>query len=156
MPHLSKVDAMMIGPITDMLTFYADVIIAKSQGKLERAGDHFYFKHGTPNSWADGRYVTLGQDSIDFEVALTEVDRKDRSAVVVVRHIPPPQPEIKIPAEWMRPAVADTPNNWVEISQAGAGKLSAQIGKETFVATITLSLADGRIISATLYSDHLR
>jgi hypothetical protein len=149
-PDLAKVDPMMIGPITDMLTFYADVIIAKNQGQLERAGDHFYFKHGTPNSWADGNYVTLGEDSIDFEVNLAEVDRKDGFAVVVVRHLPPPQPQITIPAEWMRPAVADTANNWVEISQAGPGKFSAQIGKETFVATIKLSLADGRIVSATL------
>jgi hypothetical protein len=152
LPDLSKVDPMMIGPITDMLTFYADMLIAKTQGKLDRAGDHFYFKHGTPNSWADGSYVKLGQDSIDFEVALTEVDRKDRSAVVVVRHVPPPQPQIKIPAEWMRPAVADTSNNWVQISQAGPGKFSAEIGKETFVATIKISLVDGRIVSATLYN----
>ena len=75
-PDLSKVHPMMIGPITDLLTFYADMLIAKSQGKLARAGDHFYFKHGTPNSWADGTYVTLGQDSIDFDVTLAEVDRR--------------------------------------------------------------------------------
>lgn len=149
-PDLSKVDPMMIGPITDLLTFYADMIIAKTQGKLVYAGDHFYFKHGTPNSWADGNYVTLGQDCIDFDVALTEVDRSAESATVVVRHVPPAQPQIKIPAEWMRPAVADTPNNWVQISQAGPGKFSAQIGKETFAATIKLSLTDGRIVSATL------
>lgn len=151
-PDLSKVDPMMIGPITDLLTFYADMLIAKTQGKLERAGDHFYFKHGTPNSWADGSYVTLGQDSIDFDVSLTEVDLGANSATVVVRHVPPPQSQIKIPAEWMRTAVADTPNNWVEVSQAGPGKFSAQIGKETFVATIKLSLVDGRIVSATLYN----
>lgn len=152
MPDLSKVHPMMIGPITDMLTFYGDMLIAKTQGKLTRAGDHFYFKHGTPNSWADGTYVTLGQDSIDFDVTLTEVDHGAKSATVVVRHVPPPQPQIKIPAEWMRPPVADTANNWVEVSQAGPGKFSAQVGKETFVATIKLNLADGRIVSATLYN----
>ena len=65
-PDLSKVHPMMIGPITDMLSFYADMRILKTQGNLTRAGDHFYFKHGTPNSWADGMYVTLGQDSIDL------------------------------------------------------------------------------------------
>jgi hypothetical protein len=149
-PDLSKVHPMMIGPITDMLTFYADMLIAKTQGKLAHAGDHFYFKHGTPNSWADGMYVTLGQDSIDFDVTLTELDQAARTATVVVKHVPPEKPEIKVPADWMKPPVADTPNNWVQVAKAGPGKFSAQIGKETFVATIKVGLSDGRILSATL------
>lgn len=151
-PDLSKAHPMMIGPITDLLTFYADMLIAKSQGKLARAGDHFYFKHGTPNSWADGTYVTLGQDSIDFDVTLAEVDQAAKVATVIVKHVPPEKPQIKAPVAWMQPAVADTPNNWVQVSKAGPGKFSAQVGKETFVATIKVSLDDGRILSATLYN----
>ena len=50
----------------------------------------------------------------------------------------------------MSASVADTPNNWVEVSKTQEGKFSAQVGKETFVARIKISLADGRIISATL------
>jgi hypothetical protein len=150
-PDLSKAHPMMIGPITDLLTFYADMLIAKG-GKLARAGDHFYFKHGTPNSWADGTYVTLGQDSIDFDVTLAEVDQVAKVATVIVRHVPPERPQIKIPVAWMQPPVVDTPNNWVLVSKAGPGKFSAQIGKETFVATIKVSLSDGRIISATLHN----
>ena len=149
-PDLSKVHPMMIGPITDMLTFYADMLIAKTPGKLARAGDHFYFKHGTPNSWADGMYVTLGQDSIDFDVTLAEVDQAAKVATVVVKHVPPEKPQVKLPAAWMEKPVADTPNNWVQVSKAGEDKFSAEVGKETFVATIKVSLADGRIISATL------
>jgi hypothetical protein len=149
-PDLSKVHPMMIGPITDLLTFYADMLILHQGGKVVHAGDHFYFKHGTPNSWADGTYVTLGQDSIDFDFILEEVDRKSKVAVVVVRHVPPEKPQIKIPVEWMSASVADTPNNWVEVSKTQDGKFSAQVGKETFVARIKISLADGRIISATL------
>jgi hypothetical protein len=149
MPDLSKVHPMMIGPITDMLSFYADMLIAKSQGKLVRAGDHFYFKHGTPNSFADGMYVTLGQDSIDFDVTLAELDLEAKVATVVVKHVPPEKPEIKLPADWMKLPVADTPNNWMQVAKAGEGKFSAQVGKEIFVDTIKVSLADGRILSAT-------
>lgn len=149
-PDLSKVHPMMIGPITDLLTFYADMLVAKAQGKLTRAGDHFYFKHGTPNSWADGMYVTLGQDSIDFDVTLAEIDPATKTATVVVKHVPPEKPEIKVPADWMKPPVADTPNNWVQVAKAGQGKFSAQVGKETFIATIKVSLSDGRILAATL------
>jgi hypothetical protein len=149
-PDLSKVHPMMIGPITDLLTFYADMLIAKNQGMLARVGDHFYFKHGTPNSWADGTYVTLGQDSIDFDVTLAKMDPAARMATVIVKHVPPEKPQVKIPVPWMEPPVADTPNNWLMVSQAGQGKFSAQVGKETFVATINVSLDDGRIVSATL------
>lgn len=148
MPDLSKVHPLMIGPITDMLSFYADLLIAKTQGKLTRAGDHFYFKHGTPNSFADGMYVTLGQDSIDFDVTLAEVDQAAKVATVIVKHVPPEKPQIKLPTAWMEKPVADTPNNWVQVSKAGEGKFSAQIGKETFVDTIKISLVDGRILSA--------
>jgi len=52
----------------------------------------------------------------------------------------------------MRAPVADTPNNWVQISKGAQGKYSAQVGKETFVATIKGSLDDGRIVSADLYN----
>lgn len=149
MPDLSKVYPMMIGPITDMLTFYADMLIAKFQGKLQRVGDHFYFKHGTPNSWADGVYVTLGQDSIDFDVTLADVDQASKVATVIVKHVPPEKPQIKLPVAWMEKPVADTPNNWVEVSKAAGGKFVAEVGKETFIDTIKISLDDGHIIEAS-------
>jgi hypothetical protein len=148
-PDLSKVHPMMIGPITDLLTFYADMLITKYQGKLAHAGDHFYFRHGTPNSWADGFHAILGQDSIDFDVTLAEVAQKAGIATVVVRHVPPKRPQIKLPAAWMEAPVADTPNNWVEVSKTDSGKFTAAVGKEIFVDTIRISLADGRILSAT-------
>ncbi len=148
-PDLSKVHPLMIGPMTDMLSFYADLLIAKYQGNLTRAGDHFYFKHGTPNSWADGMHVTLGQDSIDFDVTLVEVDQAAKIATIVVKHVPPENPQIKLPAAWMEKPVADTPNNWVEVTKIAEGKFSAEVGKEIFVDTIKLSLVDGHIISAT-------
>jgi hypothetical protein len=150
LPDLGKVHPMMIGPITDMLTFYGDMLIVHYRGQLAHEGDHFYFKHGTPNSWADSAYVTLGQDSIDFDVTLEKVDQKSKVATVIVRHVPPPKPQIRIPVDWMNAPVADTPNNWVQVEKAAAGKFSGQIGKETFVARINISLLDGRIISAKL------
>src|SRR5215471_20077898 len=57
---------MIVGPITDLLTFYADLQMAIRLGTLVHAGDHSYVKFGRPASWADGAYVLLGEDSIDF------------------------------------------------------------------------------------------
>lgn len=150
MPDLSKVPPMLIGPITDLLTFYADMLIAAKAGHLVHAGDHFYFPLGTPNSWADGTYTVLGQDSIDFDITLKDVNVKDQTATIVANHVPPQKPQITAPVDWMKAQVADTPNNWVEVTDMDGGKYQAEIGKETFVVTIEVSMMSGKILSATM------
>jgi hypothetical protein len=50
----------------------------------------------------------------------------------------------------MEAAVADTPNNWVEVIKTDSGKYLGEIGKETFDVEITVSLADGKILLATM------
>jgi hypothetical protein len=40
----------------DLLTIYSDLWLANKMGIFSKAGDHFYFKSGTPNSWADGNH----------------------------------------------------------------------------------------------------
>jgi hypothetical protein len=59
-------------------------------------------------------------------------------------------PSIKIPVEWMRTPVADTPNNWVEVSKNPDGTYSAEVGKETFDVEMKIDLATGRIISGSI------
>lgn len=150
LPNLSQVDLRLIGPITDWMTLYVDLWMANRLKKLSHAGDHFYFKRGTPNSWADGNYVLLGEDSIDFDFTLKDVNQTDKIATLLVRHVPPEKPEINIPVEWMRPPVADTPNNWVEVEKRPNGKYLAEVGKETFDVQIKVSLANGKILSAKI------
>lgn len=154
-PNLSQVDPILIGPITDLLTFYADMTVATGQGNLAHPGDHFYFKNSTPNSWADGNYALVGEDSIDFDVTLDAIDSANKIAILTVRHVPPPQPEVKLPAPWMQAPVADTPNNWVELtrnfaSKSATDKYAASVGKETFDVRIKVDLLNGRIISGSL------
>lgn len=148
-PDLAQVHPILIGPITDLLTFYSDVFVAR-QGTLNTPGDHFYVKHGTPASWADGRRVLIGEDSIDFDVTLEGLDRTAGTLTLRVRHVPATPPQIKVPADWMQPPVADTPNNWVQVERNANGTETASVGQETFIAIVTLSLTDGRIVTATL------
>ena len=153
MPDLSQVTPL-VGPITDTLTFYVDLLLATRQGSLAKPGDHFYFKLGTPSSWADGNYVITGEDSIDFDITLTAVDPAAHVATLVVRHFVPAQTKIKISADWMKPPVADTPN-WTEIhrnfaSQSDADKYVAAVGKEIFEVELKVSLGDGKIISGKI------
>jgi len=46
--------------------------------------------------------------------------------------------------------VSDTANNWVDVSKNDNGKYFAEIGKETFDVELKVSIADGRIVSATM------
>lgn len=150
-PNLSQVQPFLIGPITDLLTFYADLWMATKQPTLARAGDHAYVKFGGPVSWADGTYTILGQDSIDFDLTLKELNPATQTATLIVKHVPPSQPTVKLPAPWMQTPVADTPNNFVDIKgKNSAGKFVVQVGKETFDVEIKTSLKDGKILSATL------
>jgi hypothetical protein len=147
---LYHVQAGLVGPVTDLLTFYADVKIAMNQHNLVHPGDHAYVSFGAPSSWADGTRIILGQDSIDFAVMLKSIDAPTDTATLVVRHVPPEQPQLKLPARWMSTPVAAAQNNWVQVEKTADGKYIAGVGQETFDVEIRLSLATGRILSATM------
>lgn len=149
-PNLSEVEPNLMGPILDFLTFYVDMWLAVKSGQLVHAGDHFYFKHNAPNSWADGTRVLIGEDAIDFDCTLKDVNRADNTATLVVRHVPPEKPEIRLPASWMRKPVADTANNYVQVSKGKDGKYWAGVGKEIVDVEIKVSLTDGKILSASM------
>jgi len=148
-PDFSDVSPMLIGPMADLMTFYSDLFLAGKIGNLSKVGDHEYVKVGGPNSWADGSRVILGEDSIDFDLTVKEINSTTQTAKLLVRHVPPGEPKVKLPAEWMKKSVADTPNNWVNVEKRG-DKYVAEVGKETFDVDIVVSLRDGRLLNATL------
>ena len=149
-PDLGRIHPALVGPVVDFLTFYADVQMAMREPALEQPGDHVYVNDGGINSWADGRRIVTGEDAIDFDITLADVTLRDSVVTLVVRDVPPAHPVIASGAPRMLPPVGDTPNNWVQVSRADSGRYVAAVGKETFVATIRLSLADGRVRTATL------
>lgn len=140
----------LVGPILDWLTFYADLGLAIRHPGLNRPGDHIYVKYGKPAAWGAAQGLILGESSIDFDLTLQSIDRRAGTAVLLVRHVPPAQSQIHLPAAWMRVPVVDTPNNWVQIAKNASGKFVAAVGKEIFNDRITVSLKDGRILFATM------
>lgn len=150
MPDLGKVDPKMIGPITDLMTFYVDLWLMNKVGIFQHAGDHFLVPNPQASSWADGTRVLVGKSQIDFDLNLQSIDPVKQTAVVVVHHLPSAHSDLQFPAEWMRVPVADTANNWIEVAKTEDGKFEAGSGKETFDDTITVSTADGRILSASM------
>lgn len=150
-PELTKVDPTIIGPITDLMTFYVDLWLANKLGQLKKAGDHFYFHNPMPaSSWADGTRTILGQSAIDFDMTLKSVDTTSGAAVLEVKHVPPEKLAVKLPADWMQAPVGSLPNNWVGVTKQADGSYVAAMGQETFDVLITVSLADGKIQSATM------
>lgn len=147
-PNLQNLQPFLIGPITDTLTFYSDLFLAQSR-HLSAGTPQVHFAHGTPNSWADGQHVLLGQDSIDFDLTLESVNAADGAATILVKHVPPTHPQIQLPADWMKTPVADTPNNWVQVSHEG-NVFHAQVGKETFDVRLLIDAKDGKILSVHL------
>jgi hypothetical protein len=148
-PDLSKVQPGLIGPVTDLLTFYADLFLAIHAGTLHEPGDRFFFPNPTVSSWADGTRVLIGEDAIDFDIRLTAIDWTRGVATLVVKHMPPKAPKIQIPVEWMRRPVADVPNNWVQVRRA-AGSYIGAVGKETFDVELIINLSGAEILSATM------
>ena len=148
-PDLSKVQPALIGPVTDLLTFYSDLFLAIHAGQLREPGDRFFVANPTVASWADGTRVLIGEDSIDFDLHLTGIDKSRGVAMLLVKHVPPKAPKIRIPAEWMREPVAGVPNNWVQVRKE-AGAYIGRVGKETFDVELTIRLSSGEILSATM------
>ncbi len=149
-PDLNKVDPKMVGPILDLMTFYVDLWLVNKIGILQHAGDHFYLPGPQTNSWADGTHVLVGKDRFDFDLNLDSIDPVKHTALVVVHHVPPSHASLDFPAEWMQSPVADTANNWVEVTKTEDGKFQAAVGKETFDVRIIVSTIDGRILSANM------
>jgi len=137
-------------PFFDALNFYVDDMIAIKH-MLGKKGEHIYLKHGTPNSWADGKRVIMGYDCIDFDVTLVDID--EHIATLQVRHVPPVQGCNNIPpAAWMQKPVSDTANNWFQVTKTGDNKYEASVGKEVFDVELKVELPSGIIKSATMFN----
>jgi hypothetical protein len=148
-PNLAQVPSALIGPVTDLLTFYSDQWLIIREGKLAKAGDRFRQTEVPIASWADGNFVIFGQDAINFDVELASLDTSSKVATVVVHHVPPARSPLKMPASWMAERVSDTENNWAEVVRKGAGYVAA-FGKETFDVQMKIELRDGKILCGTL------
>lgn len=150
LPNLRDVPPALVGPITDLETFYVDLWLAtRLGGKLGRAGDHVRLNLGVPASWADDHRVQLGESVVDFEIALLKINRPRDVATLLVKHVPPAQLRVRLPASWMRKRVGETPNNWVQVEKK-AGKFVAGVGRETFDVQMKVNLVSGKILSGTM------
>ncbi|WP_263383898.1 hypothetical protein [Granulicella arctica] len=149
-PDLSNVQPLMIGPITDTLTFYSDLLLA-TKAQLVQPGQSTYVARTAPNSWADGQRVLLGQDVVDFSLKVDAVDPVEHTETLLIQHLPPPALHVQLPAKWMEEPTSVKPNNFVQISRQN-DEFVAETGKETFDVRLTVDTRDGHIVSAAMHN----
>ena len=149
-PDLAAVQPLLVGPITDTLTIYSDLLLA-IQAKLVQPGQTAYVARTSPNSWADGQHVLLGQDVVDFSLKVENVNAAVHTETLLIQHVPPPALHVQLPAKWMQEAVSAEPPNFVQVSRHGDG-FTAEIGKETFDVQLVVDTRDGRILSAAMHN----
>jgi hypothetical protein len=78
-PNLTNVQPLLIGPITDTLTICSDLTLA-----IKASGQSAYVPRSTPNSWANGQRVLLGQDVVDFTLKVEEVNPSEHTETTAV------------------------------------------------------------------------
>ena len=149
-PDLAAVQPLLIGPITDTLTFYSDLLLA-IRAKLAQPGQSAYIARTMPNSWADGQHVLLGQDVVDFSLKVESVNSPEHTETLVIQHVPPAALHVQLPAKWMQGPLSAEPPNFVQVSRQGDG-FTAEIGRETFKVQLVVDTRDGRILSAAMHN----
>jgi hypothetical protein len=149
-PNLVTVQPLLIGPITDTLTIYSDLLLAM-RSKLVHPGQTAYVSRTTPNSWADGQRVLLGQDVVDFSLKVETVNPAEHTETLLIQHVPPPALHVQLPAKWMQNPTSAEPNNFVQVSKQDDGFI-AEAGKETFDVRLVVDTRDGHILSAAMHN----
>lgn len=149
-PNLANVQPVLIGPITDTLTLYSDLLLAM-QGKLVQPGQTAYIPRTTPNSWADGQRILLGQDVVDFSLKVETVNPPEHTETILIQHVPPPALHVQLPAKWMQEPTSAKPSNFVQVSKQDDGFI-AEMGKETFDVRLVVDTRDGHMLSATMHN----
>lgn len=149
-PNMHQIEQGMVGPVTDLMTFYIDLWLIHKTGQLNKPGDHFYFNMPMTPSWADGKTLLIAEDSFAFDMTWKSTNAADQTAILVIRHVPPEKPTVHLSAEWMLKPVADTPNNWVEVKKSPDGKFEVGVGKETFDVELKVSFKDGKILHGSM------
>lgn len=149
-PNISNINKFLIGPVFDLMTFYVDVQLFYMRFGELKPGDSLRIPHGSPNSWADGKRVIIGEDCIDFLLRLEEMDHSSHIAKIQVDHLPPENACVQFPADWMKKPVSDSANNWVQVIDNFDGTYTASVGKETFEVKVQIDTKSGKILSAIM------
>ncbi|MFC1745855.1 hypothetical protein ACFL35_17820 [Candidatus Riflebacteria bacterium] len=155
-PDIRKIEGKMrkyiVGPIFDLLTFYVDLNPGLFYAKIDELenGYPIVFPFNKKSSWADGQFIILGEDCIDFRV--TFQNNKKNKPLLRVEHIAPESNlDINLPEKWMNVPIGQGKNNWVQIAKM-KNMFGVSYGYEYFDVHIYIDPEDGKINYASMYN----
>ena len=151
LPDIAGWDMAVVGPVTDLLTFFVAISPQAGIDSVSQVGQTCVLPEAPVASWANGESIPVGQDCIQISVTLKEIH--EDTAVFETRFMPPEEAGLEMLKPWMdESVVAGTPNNFQQ--QMSMGDAAAVMwGREEFVVTSTVRRADGMLLSATMSNE---
>ena len=151
LPDILGWDMAVVGPVTDLLTFWVAISPQAGIDKVSKVGQSYVLPEAPVASWANGVDIPVGQDCIQISITLKELG--ESTAVFETRFMPPEEASLKMLKSWMDESVVEgTPNNFQQQMSMGEAAM-VMWGREYFVVTSTVRRADGMLLSATMSNE---
>lgn len=137
----------LLGPITDLGTFYVDLSIPVGIDNLHQPGQSYTDPTPLSGNFASAT-SPVGQDLIQLTTTLTSLNATQ--ATFTSTYVPPPQGGLTLTQPFMdSPVCGSTPNNFELVQQQGTG-YQALWGCENFTVTTVVNRPSGQIVSAQI------
>jgi hypothetical protein len=145
-------EAGMTGAITDFNTFYVAIHGKAGMSKLKKQGDVYESPSPVKGNFGNGKTILKGEDCINISSKLVEANAAQ--VIVQTSFLPPVQAclDYYLPA-LSKPVSGDTLNNIQMIMAAGKEKVNLQFGKEKFIITSHINIADGMLTQAYMTNE---
>ncbi|MGH9657136.1 MAG: hypothetical protein ACRD96_01255 [Bryobacteraceae bacterium] len=135
----------MVGPVTDLYTFFFAVSPRAGVTRAEGPGDVYVRPEPVMGDWSDGEQFLIGQDRTEVRIKL--VSREPR-LVYETAFVPPAAGGLEMARDWMRePVCGPAPNNFQMVRRQGE-QFVVLWGCEEF--TTRTEMDSGRIERATM------
>lgn len=149
---LPKLDnAIMVGEITDLNTFFVAISPKLNMHKLSRKAPVFVNEKTVEGNFAEGTSILKGSDCIQTTQKL--IKRKRKYTIVETSFLPPEQSCLTPLIDTIAAKTFEFPNNFQMVQKAGPGTVNLLWGNESFVVTCKIDNRDGKILSATMTNE---
>lgn len=139
----------MVGPITDLNTFFVSVHPSEGIAHLASVGDIHEDSSVVQGDFTDSVMVLLGNDCLNVSYELLRITGD--TAVYRITYAPPRTSCLPMLRGDMSAAVVDSvPNNFQMIRDAGEGKVTLMWGVEEFIVTASVDRSNGMILRADM------
>lgn len=139
----------MVGPISDLTTFYVAISPSIGIDTLTKVGDEHVMPEAVRGVWTVLPHTPLGEDCIVPRVKITHLDVN--TVTFHTAFEPPSTPCLEPLGPWMREPVDGTrPNNFRQVTADPSGTRIVMWGREAFTTECRVERPSGRILVASM------